>query len=167
MRKTDNIYDLVERAAARHRIPRLQLWQETAKAITEKKLPILNNFSDRDVAGAPTLGGWLVGFRASVDRYNDLGPRARILKQIIVYVADFETWFSKTFKRRGPERGTTGYRDLDRKAFPEIRRLLKEGKARSPHAAALQLANQDRLAGTATCENIARRVAVLYRKERG
>src|SRR5262249_13692447 len=101
----------------------------------------------------------------SVDRYNDLGPRARILKHITARTADFERWFRKAFKRRGPERGTTGYRDLDRKAFPEITRRLEEEKARSPHAAALQLAKEGRLAGTATHENIARRVAVLYRKE--
>ena len=167
MGKSDNIYDLVERAAARHRIPRLQLWQETAKAMTEGELPILNPSERVTPVGGPTLEEWLLSFRASVDRYNDLGPRARILKQIIVDTTDFERWFRKTHKRRGPKHGTTGYRDLDRKAFPEIGRLLKEGKARSPHAAALQLANQGRLAGIATHENIARRVAVLYRKERG
>jgi hypothetical protein len=47
MGKTDNIYDLVERAAARHKIARMQLWQETAKAITERELPILNSFSEQ------------------------------------------------------------------------------------------------------------------------
>src|SRR5262249_36510135 len=125
MENTDNIYHLVERtAAARHGIPRLQLWQETAKAITERQLPILNSLSER-FAGATKLADWLVYFRASVDRYNDLGPRARILKHITARTADFERWFRKAFKRRGPERGTTGYRDLDRKAFPEITRRLE------------------------------------------
>src|SRR5262249_45882887 len=100
MGKTDNIYDLVERAAARDRIPRLQLWQETAKAITERKLPILNSLSER-IAGATKLADWLVYFRASVDRYNDLGQRVRILKHITVRTADFERWFKKAFKRRG------------------------------------------------------------------
>jgi hypothetical protein len=165
LRKSDNIYDLVEHAAARHKIPRLQLWQETAKAITEKKLPILNSFSEHDPAGAPTLGGWLVSFRASVDGYNDIGPRGRFLKQIIVYTADFERWFRKTHKRRGPKYGTTGYQASDRKAFPKISRLIKEGKARSPHEAALKLAHEGEIAGRGTTESKARRVAVLFRQE--
>jgi len=168
MGRSDNIYDLVERAAARHGIARLQLWQETAKAITERELPILHSFSDRmSPTGGPTLGEWLVGFRASVDRYNDLGPRARILKQIIVDTADFERWFRKTHKRRGPKHDTTGYRASDRKSFPEISRLLEEGKSRSPHDAALKLARENKLVGRGTPESKARRVAVLFRRERG
>jgi hypothetical protein len=166
MGKSDNIYDLVERAAARHGIARLQLWQETAKAITERKLPILNSFSEQ-IAGATTLADWLVYFRASVDRYNDLGPRVRILKHITVFIADFERWFHKTHKRRGPKHDTTGYRASDRKSFPEISRLLEEGKSRSPHEAALKLAHENKLAGRGTPESKARRVAVLFRRERG
>jgi len=166
MRKSGNIYDLVERTAARHRIPRLQLWQETAKAITEQKLPILNSLSEQ-IVGATKLAEWLVYFRASVERYNDLGPRARVLKLIIVYTTDFESWFHQTHKRRGPKHGTTGFRDSDRKAFPKISRLISEGEARSPHEAALKLAHQGQLVGSGTPENRARRVAVLYRKECG
>src|SRR5262249_24854072 len=106
MGKSDNIYDLVERAAARHGIPPLQLWQETAKAMTEGALPILHPSERVTPVGGPTLIEWLLGFRASVDRYNALGPRARILKQIIVDTTDFERWFRKKHKRRGPKHGT-------------------------------------------------------------
>jgi len=164
MRRTDNIYDLVERAAARHRIPPLQLWQETAKAIIERKLPIVNSLSDRITpVGGPTLEEWLFGFRASVDRFNALGPRARILKQIIVYSTDFERWFRKTHKQRGPEHGTTGYQALDSKLFPQISRLLK--MARSSYGAALMLADQGKIAGAGSRESKAKRVSRLYLRE--
>jgi hypothetical protein len=89
----------------------------------------------------------------------------RILKEIYVNVADFENWFRKEMKRRGPPSGTTGFRDVDRQLFPEMSRLIKQGKARSAHGAALMLESEGKLAGKATSENKARRVATLYRKE--
>ena len=129
MRNTDNIFDLVERAAADDGIPRLQLWQETARALIENDIPALNlsDLVNPTAATALTFGGWLPGFRNAVDRYND--PHrgiARVLKRIIVRKADFDRWLRKANKlRRGPARGTTGLRAVDRKAFPEISRLIK------------------------------------------
>ena len=169
IRKPSNIYDLVEHAAARHGIPRLQLWQQVAKALTDRKLRIQNDLSE--VLGPhphvqPTLAQWLVGFRAAVDRYNDPNRgMARILKHIIVTNADFESWLRKANKRRGPQLGTTGYCDADRKMFPQIRRLVRDGTARSPHGAALMLADQGKLAGTGKRESLAKRVAGCYLRE--
>jgi hypothetical protein len=91
----------------------------------------------------------------------------RILKEIYVNVADFENWFRKEMKRRGPPSGTTGFRDVDRQLFPEISRLIKQGDARSPYGAAVMLEKAGKLAGDAAPENKAKRVATLYRKERG
>jgi hypothetical protein len=64
--------------------------------------------------------------------------------------------------KRGPTPGTTGYQDLDRKLFPQIKELKKRGKARSAYGAALMLANE--IAGGGSAENKARRVSALYRK---
>jgi hypothetical protein len=64
---------------------------------------------------------------------------------------------------RGPTQGTTGYRALDRKLFPRITKLLKSGKVRSVHDAAMHLA--DKIAGSGTPENKAKRLSALYRKE--
>jgi hypothetical protein len=165
MPKEINIFDAVERGAARHGIPRLQLWQDAAKALIEKSLPIAKVLEPTTPAD---IESWLFGFRASVDRYNDPhgGGRARILKHIIVREADFERWLRGANKlRRGPRSGATGYRDADRKMFPRISRLIKKGEARSPYGAALMLADQ--LAGTRKPENRAKRVSARYRKEYG
>jgi hypothetical protein len=146
----------------------LQLWQDVAKALTDRKLTIQNDLSERlNPMGGPTLAEWLVGFRAAVDRYNDPNRRmVRILKHIRVRRADFERWFRKTSEpRRGPKSGTTGYVEADRKAFRRISRLMKEGKARSPHGAALMIA--DELSGGGNPQNKAKRVSARYRKEHG
>jgi hypothetical protein len=88
------------------------------------------------------------------------------LKHIIVRTVDFDRWLRKANKSgRGPEYGTTGYQALDRKAFPRMKRLIKEGKARSAYGAALKLTNE--LAGDGTPESKAKRVATLYHKEVG
>ena len=163
-----NIYDLVEQAAARHGIPRLPLWQKVAKALTDGRLKAARSLSER-LNGGPTLAEWLVGFQASVDRNNDPndGGRWRILKLIIVRKADFVRLLRNTGKRRGPRCGTTGFRDADRKLFPEITRMTKGGgKARSAYGAALHLADEGKIAGTGSRETKAKRVSARYLKER-
>jgi hypothetical protein len=74
--KEDNIYDLVERAAVRRKVPRFDLWQAAAKALVEKRLPA-SNLSER-INAAMTLGDWLISFRTAVDRFNDPSGFARI-----------------------------------------------------------------------------------------
>ena len=169
IQKQPNIYDLVEQAAARHAIPRLQLWQEVAKALTDQTLRILNSLSEKlNPTGAPalTLAHWLNGFRAAVDHYNDPNRgMVRILKNIHVNKGDFDRWFRKANKnRRGPRSGTTGFREADGKIFSQISRLIRDGKARSPHDAALKLAYDGQLAGGGTEESKAKRVAGRYLK---
>jgi hypothetical protein len=161
-RRRSNIYDLVERAAARHGIPRLQLWQETAKALCQGRLPILNDLSEQ----LNFIALWLPGFSAAVDRHNDPNRgMVRILKNVFVNEAVFESWFRKAMKRRGPPSGTTGFRDADRKLFPQILRLIKHGKARSAYGAALILEREGKLVGSATPENKAKRVAKFFLRE--
>ena len=169
MGKQDNIYDLVERASARHGIPRLQLWQEVAKALTENELRALNLSARLNPVGGPTIADWLPGFRAAVDRFNDPhSGMARILKHIIVRRADFERWLRKANRvRRGPQSGATGYQRSDRKMFPRIGRLIREAKAGSPYGAALILAREGRLGGAGAPESRAKRLAARYRKEYG
>jgi hypothetical protein len=170
--KEDNIFDLVERAAARHGIPPLEIWQETARALVEGELPALNLSVEPAPATHPkmTYRAWLIGYRASVDRFND--PRSPVLRHIMVRVSDFEKWFRKWLgnkgkRRRGPTHGTTGYLDADRKQFAAISQLIESGKARAPYGAALILARNRKLAGAGTAESRAKRVAGLYRKECG
>ena len=67
-------------------------------------------------------------------------------------------------RQRGPVRGTTGFRAQDRKIFPAIAELIKSGKARSAHSAALTLA--DEIPGRGSPQNKAKRVSALYRKQR-
>jgi hypothetical protein len=155
--KESNIYDLVEREAARSGVPRMELWQSVAKGLVEKTLPASN---------LPALPGWLIGFRASVDRYNDPNSGvARILKQIVVRTSDFKKWRQHELspRRRGPRQHTTGYETSDRKLFPRIKELISSGKARSPHSAALMLS--DDIAGGGTSESKAKRLSARYRKE--
>src|SRR5215470_6781411 len=159
IRKSSNIYDLVERAAARHGIPRLHLWQGVAKALTDRQLMTLDSVSER-LVGGPTLAEWLVGFRFSVDRYNDPnnGGRARILKQILVYEVDFERWLRRANRLpRGPRRGTTGFQDADRRLLPKMRKLIETGQARSPYSAGLLLVDRGLIPGNATRETKAKR----------
>jgi hypothetical protein len=154
--KQSNIYDLVERAAARRGIPRLELWQDAARALVERELPTLN-FSDSQGMG------WLSQFRAAVDRGNDPARfAAHIVKRIIVRIADFERWLRKASNLRGPQPGTTGYEALDRKLFPRISKLKNPGGARSAYGAALQLAKTDQIAGEGDAKSKAKRVAKRY-----
>jgi hypothetical protein len=168
IRRQSNIYDLVEHAAARHGIPRLQLWQEVAKALTERKLAIQNDLSERPhPMGGPTLAEWLIDFRAAVDRYNDPNRRmVHILKRIIVRTVDFERWFRRANRlSRGPQPGTTGFQAADRRLLPKMRKLIKTGQARSPYSAGLLLVDRGLVPGNATRETKAKRLSKLYRQE--
>jgi hypothetical protein len=155
--KEGNIYDLIEREAARSRIPRIELWQSVAKALVEKRLEALR---------LPVQFSWLVGFKAAVDRHNDPNICARILKHIIVRVSDFEKWLrgGKKSTKRGPVRGATGLQALDRKLFSQISKRIKTGKARSAHHAALQLFDEDKVSGNSR-KSTAKRVSGRYLKE--
>jgi hypothetical protein len=165
--KEDNIFDLVERAAARHGIPRLEMWQQAAKALLEEELPALN--LDQNLTPWLTYRQWLVSYRASVDRGNN--PTSLTLKHIIVRNSKFERWFRKwrrgaSNQHRGPRPGSTGLSDADRKQFTAISRLIKNGEARSSYGAALKLAHEGKLPGDGTNRSKAVRVSQRYRKER-
>jgi hypothetical protein len=156
--KESNIYDLVEREAARSGIPRMELWRSLANALVEKTLP---------ASKLPVPPDWLVGFKASVDRYNDPNSGVvRILKQIVVRTKDFKKWRQRGLApgKRGPRQNTTGYQASDRKLFPCMRKLIKNGDARSPYSAALLLANDIR-GRNSSPESKAKRVSKLYRRE--
>jgi len=80
--------------------------------------------------------------------------------------ADVKKLLAKGAKAaRGPRMGTSGYGEHDRRAFPEIERLIRSGKAGSPFGAALLLAKRNRLAGRGTVESIAKRTSDRYRRE--
>jgi len=67
--------------------------------------------------------------------------------------------------RRGPKPGTVKSLQVEYLAlFPTVRDLLDKGKARSPHAAALQLAVDGKVPGNGTPENNARGLATAYLK---
>jgi hypothetical protein len=166
MSNYDNIYDLVERAAVRRRVPRLELWQKAAKALLEGKLPVINRFEKLYPAAPKSYHVWLPEFAAAINRTSDPNDFRHILKQIIVRASDFPKWLSNAPSGpRGPQHGTTGYHTLDRKHFSRIDKLIRTGKARSAHDAALQLAAKDKIPGRGTLESKARRVSALYRKE--
>ena len=67
-------------------------------------------------------------------------------------------------KRRGPKPGTVDrFGEDDRKCYPELKGLIKiKG---SVAAAARELADVGKVAGTGTQENRARRLAARYRRE--
>ena len=102
MAKQSNIYDLVERAAARLATPRLELWQAAIKALIVGELRALNLeiLIDPKVYPAMTFKVWLGGFRDSVDRYNDPNRCVKILRRIIVLESDFKTWLRNKKKAR-------------------------------------------------------------------
>jgi hypothetical protein len=165
--KISNIYDLVERAAARREIPRLELWQAATKALLAKNLPALN-LSERmnPQIAVTTYRDWLVGYLSSLERLNDpTSGCAHILKRIIVHVRDFKKWLGGVGDgRRGPQEGTTGYKNSDRKLFRRMKKLIDSGATRSAYGAALELAGQ--IAGSNTsAQSKAKRVSALYRKE--
>jgi hypothetical protein len=67
--------------------------------------------------------------------------------------------------RRGPRPGTVKSLQAEYQAlFPTVKDLLDEGKARSAHAAALQLAVHGKVPGNGTPENNARGLATAYLK---
>jgi hypothetical protein len=159
--KENNIYDLVERQAARSGIPRIQLWQSVAKALVEKRL-VPSKLPNLSVP----FNDWLIGFKASVDRYNDPNSGVvRILKQIVVRTSDFEKWrkWELSPGRRGPRQKTTGYEASDRKLFPRVKKLISSGEARSAHGAARIIA--DKISGPGTPESRAKRLSARYREE--
>jgi hypothetical protein len=64
---------------------------------------------------------------------------------------------------RGPKPGMTGFNAADRALFPEIKQMLKDGKARSVIAAARILATQQKVGSSGgTTESRAVRVARRY-----
>lgn len=170
MPKKGNIYDLVERAAARRSVPRLELWEVALTALTQKMLRPLN----LDLAGRPdpaaspsiTYGVWLNGLlHAVANRRFDPDSVAHIFRNITVRHSDFESLLRKgNVGSRGPKPGETGFQRTDRKLFPKIKHLIESGKAQSPYGAALTLAVE--IAGRGTQESRAKRVSALYRKER-
>jgi hypothetical protein len=167
--KEGNIYDLVEHAAARRSAPRLELWEVALRALTDKTL----RPSNLDLAERPnpvaspsiTYGDWLNGIlHAVVSRRFDPNSVAHIFRNIIVRYSDFESLLRKgNIGGRGPKPGDTGLKSADRKLFPQLKRLIKRGKARSPYGAALTLA--DKIGGEGTRESRAKRASALYRKE--
>jgi hypothetical protein len=160
--KEINLYDLVEREAARSGVPRMALWQSVAKALVERDLPVSSNVVSLN---------WLAGFKAAVDRYNEPNSGViRHLKQIFVRAFDFKKWRQHGFpsRTRGPRQNTTGYQTHDRKLFRRINELRNSGKARSPYDAALQLAKANEVAplgATTSPESKAKRLSARYRKE--
>jgi hypothetical protein len=169
MPKHGAFFDLVERTAARQLIPPLEMWEATAKALLTGDLPAANLSDCPAPHAAPkmSLGGWLRQVLAAVQRGSDARSFRQYLNLIVVRKADFEKWLRKTSHgRRGPLPESTGYQELDRKLFPLISRLRKEGTARGAFGAALELAKQGKIKGNGTLESKARRVASRYLKER-
>jgi hypothetical protein len=169
MSKYDNIYDLVERAAARRQVPRLELWEEAARALEEEKLAVINRFQQPFPERLPkTYHDWFPEFRAAVLRGSDPNDFRHILKYVLVTVSDFSKWLNNASSGpRGPQLGTTGYSDFDRKLFADIDERTRTGQARSTFDAALQLATEGKIKGSGTPESRAKRIATRYRKERG
>jgi hypothetical protein len=165
MSKHDNLYDLVERAAARGRVPRLELWVEAARAVVENKLAVINRFEQPFPGRSPkTYDDWLPEFVAAVRRGSDPNDFRHILKRIIVSISHFAKWLKNAQGgTKGPQPGTTGYQVVDRKLFPKIARLIRTGRARSPYGAALLIADQ--IVGSNDEKSKAKRVSKLYRKE--
>ena len=157
-----DIWSLVEHAAAERGLPRLEFWQKAARAMEKGDLKVRY---EPGFPRTPLWPPWITAFRQSVERNNDPSICARLLKLITASVPHFHTWLRSAYKLpRGPGRGTTGYREADRKLFPEISRLIKSG-ARSPYGAALKLVDEDKVAGKGTPGSKARRLSKLYRKE--
>ena len=70
-------------------------------------------------------------------------------------------------RRYGPEPGTLRrYAADDRRLFRELKRIMNRER-KSLTAAALDLAQADRIAGVGTAKSRAKRLAGLYQRERG
>jgi hypothetical protein len=158
-----NLYDAVERAAIKKMIPRLELWKLVGQGIRKGSL-VIRYPNLRGGDGSVTWPAWITGFLAAVDRDNDPHSfgAAKYLREIIVAERKFDAWILKALKApRGPRRGMSGYASADRKHFPAIAKLLKNGDARGAHGAALMLAKQGKIKG-ASPESAAKRVASRY-----
>jgi hypothetical protein len=97
--------------------------------------------------------------------YDYPNPDRRYVGEAVIEInaADLAEYLKRP--RRGPRPGTVkslqaGYQAL----FPTVKDLLDKGKARSPHAAALQLAVHGKVPGNGTPENNARGLATAYLK---
>jgi hypothetical protein len=135
MSNQNNIYDLVEGLAARHGLPRLDLWQKVVRDLLSGKLPALNLDSG---VGHTTWKNWLIGFQPALDRQSDPNRVGRFLKQIMVLETEFETWLRNTIGGEpGPVVGTTSYIASDRELFPAMTELGTSITARNPRDAAL------------------------------
>jgi hypothetical protein len=166
--REDNIYDLVERAALRSEVPRLEFWQAAAKAILKEELPAQNlaEIIDPRIWPTMTYGNWFIGFYNAVDRGNDPNSFQKFLKHIIVRTSDFKRWLNKTASsRRGPQTGITGLAASDRKLYPKIKILLKNGDATSPFNAAKKLVLAGKVAGGGSDDSKAKRLATRYLRE--
>jgi hypothetical protein len=76
-------------------------------------------------------------------------------------------WVVPPRRRKGPAPGTVDrYRDVDRKLYPELERIMRE-EHKSLTAAARQLAEAGQVAGTGTStkESRARRLAKRYQDD--
>jgi hypothetical protein len=143
------------------------LWQETAQALSKENCPP-KTFQKRPFPHAhQPFKDWLVGFRNAIDRGSDPNEFQHILKRLIVPKAEFRNWLRKGKKRekRGPEPGTVGFQSLDRRSFPLMQKLMKNGDVRSAYGAALKLAAEHKIPGSGTPESIAKRVSARFRKE--
>jgi hypothetical protein len=167
MSNNGNLYDLVEHAAVRPgcNMPRLELWQKILKAVEQKQLQVGLGPEFQRPPGWPN---WITNVRAAVERGFDPGCLPHILRKIPVSIPDFDNWLHSVNRiPRGPELGTTGLREADRKVFAEIVERIRSGGARSPYGAALAMAREGTIAGNGTPESKAKRVSALYRRERG
>jgi hypothetical protein len=173
--KEGNIYDLVERAAARRQEPRLDLWEVALRAILEEKLRPLNLKLPKrpDPIGvirrspSQTYRDWLSGILIAVAaRRFDPNSVAHIFRKIVVRCSDFESLLRKgNIGGRGPKPGETGFQKADRKLFPEIKALIESGQARGAYGAALKIASMLPGSANTSPESKAKRISALYRKE--
>jgi hypothetical protein len=164
MLQTENLYDVVERAAVRRQIPRLELWKLVASAITKTDLPV-SYPSERFRLEGPAWPEWMMQFQNAVDRDNDPNRfgAPTILRLIKINIKQFDRWLTRTTNPvRGPAGSKSGWASADRKMFPEIKKLMSLGKASSAYNAALKLAYEDKLAGGGSEQSKAKRVAGRY-----
>ena len=164
MSEMENLYDVVEYASVRRQIPRLELWKLVASAVTKTDLPV-SYPSKRFRLEGPTWHEWMLQFQSAVDRDNDPNRfgAPKILRLIKVNIKQFDRWLTRsTNPVRGPTRNKSTYSSADRKNFPEIKKRMNSGKARSANGAALQLAHEGKLAGGGSEQSKARRVARRY-----
>ena len=146
---------------------REELLESAFGAIVALELPVRfpgGASLDDDLGRGLTWRSLIIGAISAIRRNPSFF--AAWFNSITVRPAQFNKWLNKTHKRpRGPERDTTGYKEADRRVFPQISRLIKAGKARSPYGAALVLAGSKKLAGHGGPVSQAKRVTKLFNKE--